>query len=130
MLTETIVERRETTALIPILTIPAPEPLGLQSWADCITRAAGQAVEAIIATGRLLAEAKEALPHGSFLKLFKGHYGAVAHPIPFSAAMARYLMTIAAHPVLSNRKYSYALPPSWRVLYELAASPLREWRRG
>ena len=41
-------------------------------------------------TGRLLAEAKEALPHGSFLKLFKDHNGAVAQPIPFSAAMGRY----------------------------------------
>jgi hypothetical protein len=36
-----------------------------------------------------------------------------------SPSMARRLMMIAAHPVISNRAHVHVLPPAWGTLYEL-----------
>ncbi len=120
--TETDVERTTAMVLAPTSHV-APPTVSLQDWAHRITRAAGQAVEAIVMTGRLLTEAKEALPHGSFETIFKGHHATVAHPVPFSISTARMYMAIAQHPVLSNRYHGNDLPVSWRTLYELAHLP-------
>lgn len=121
---ETIVERTQITAVsiadAPVVT--PPETL-LQEWADKITDASGQAVEKILAMGRLLLEAKKAIKHGEWERLFKGHPQAIANPVRFSVEMARMLMKIAAHPVLSNGNYSSLLPLSWRTLHELTFIP-------
>jgi hypothetical protein len=37
----------------------------------------------------------------------------------FDPRTARMLMTVAKHPIISNRNHGSVLPPSWRTLYEL-----------
>jgi hypothetical protein len=62
--------------------------------------------------GRLLIEAKAALPHGSFLYM-------VDSELPFKRSTAFRLMTIAADPRLTNGAHVQHLPPHWGTLYEL-----------
>ncbi len=81
-------------------------------WARRIGAAWGSVLENVLATGRTLVEAKEALPHGEFEAM-------VAADLPFSARSARMLMTIAQDGRLLNRKHVSVLPPSWGTLYEL-----------
>ena len=102
------------------VSVVAPAKVSLQEWADRVTHASGQAIEAILAVGRLLIDAKKALHRGEWERLFKGHPQAVASPVRFSVATARMYMAIATHPVLSNRNLGNDLPPSWRTLYVLA----------
>jgi hypothetical protein len=68
----------------------------------------------IIERGRVLAEAKDELDHGSFEATVKRH---------FDLSTARMYRIVAAHPVLSNRCHVNALPPSLRTLYELTKLP-------
>jgi hypothetical protein len=78
-----------------------------------------KSVEGVLEAGRLLIQAKEKCEHGEFLRLFKGHDKAVSNPVPFGDRSARMLMELAAHPVISNRKFISDLPQSWGTLYEL-----------
>jgi len=111
----------ERKALVPIVISDMTEPgTTLQKWADKITDASGQAVEKILYVGQLLHEARKAIKHGEWEKMFKGHRRAIDRPVRFSVEMAKMYMKIAAHPVLSNRNLCNDLPPSWRALYELA----------
>jgi N6-adenosine-specific RNA methylase IME4 len=87
-----------------------------RDFAERITKAHGQAVGAFLETGRVLIEAKAALPHGDFEAM-------VETDLPFGSRTARMLMAIARHPVLANRKHVSALPPSWGTLYELTKLP-------
>jgi N6-adenosine-specific RNA methylase IME4 len=83
-----------------------------ESWAMRIAACWRASVEAILEVGRLLAAAKEALPHGEF--------GAMCQELlPFSASTAQRLMAIAADPKLSNPAHVQHLPPAWGTLYEL-----------
>jgi hypothetical protein len=68
----------------------------------------------IIERGRVLMEAKDELPHGSFEMTVKRH---------FSMDQAQQLMKITRHPILSNADHGRHLPPSWRTLYELTKLP-------
>jgi len=92
-----------------------------QEWADRIGAAWRQMVGAIIETGRLLIEAKAALPHGQFESM-------VQLKLPFTPTTARRLMRIADNPVLSNRAHMHVLPPSWGTLYELTKLPTETLR--
>ena len=83
-----------------------------QRWAVRIQAACQKSVEAILETGRLLIEAKAALPHGAFDAM-------VRDQLPFSIRTAQMLMAVAAHPVIANANHGSLLPPSWRTLYEL-----------
>ncbi len=85
-------------------------------WADKICAAWQKATESIIATGKLLIEAKQELAYGSFEAM-------VQQKLPFSPRAARMLMAIAHHPVISDRKHVSVLPPSWGTLYELTRVP-------
>ncbi len=99
------------------------EPLSdlfLQGWADRLTNAYKKSVQAIVAAGQLLIEAKAAVPHGDWARLFKGQPQAVARPMPVSQHTAEQLMRIARHPTLSNSSHGSNLPTSWRTLAELA----------
>lgn len=123
MNTETVAERSATAVVLAEEPTVAPSDGVLQGWADQITQASGQAVEAILHIGRVLLAAKQALPHGQWERLFKGHPLAVAQPVPFSVATAKMHMKIARHPVLSNSNHGNCLPPSWRTLYVLTFVP-------
>jgi len=46
-------------------------PAGRAGWAERIGKAWGGALEAVLATGRALIEAKVALPHGEFIEMVK-----------------------------------------------------------
>lgn len=86
---------------------------GAEQWADRITTQLSKSVESIIATGRLLIQAKRALPHGEWGRMFKDGL------VPFSQNTADRLMAIASHAVLSNSAHVQNLPASWGTLYEL-----------
>jgi len=83
----------------------------VEKWATRIRRHMVTAVEAVIATGRDLAEAKKALGHGNFGKL--------CAELNITTRTAQRLMAIAAHPVLGDATRASQLPPSWATLYEL-----------
>jgi Protein of unknown function (DUF3102) len=74
-------------------------------------------VENIIQIGRVLNEAKAALPHGEFTTM-------VEMELPFTARTAQRYMAVAAHPVLGNTTHASYLPASWTTLYELTTVPV------
>lgn len=87
-------------------------PAQRNDYAANISNAFARSVQAIIETGRLLVEAKDALPHGEFLSM-------VESDLPFSKQTAQQLMTIARDPRIQKHDSVMLLPPSWITLYEL-----------
>jgi hypothetical protein len=75
-----------------------------------------RAVSSIIETGQFLIDAKNALPHGRFSKLFDKEIG----NLPFGKDTAQRLMKIAGNKVLSNTAYTPLLPASWMTLVILS----------
>jgi N6-adenosine-specific RNA methylase IME4 len=71
-----------------------------------------QSLDAFLEAGRLLIEAKRALPHGDFEAM-------VRKSLPFEPRTAQMLMKIAADRRLTNPNHGSLLPPHWRTLYEL-----------
>lgn len=88
-------------------------------WAPKIHAEWRKSIEGILGAGRQLIAAKESCEHGEFLRLFKGHEGAVSEPVPFGAETAQRLMAVADNDVLSNAAHAQHLPQSWMTLYEL-----------
>jgi hypothetical protein len=91
------------------------EVLAASDWRSYATKIAAawrKTTESIIATGRLLNEAKAKVAHGDWLRLVE--------ELPFGERTAEMLMAIADNPVLSDSNHGSDLPPSWRTLYELA----------
>ena len=84
------------------------------------TRRWQDTVWGIVEVGKLLIQAKDALEHGEFLKMFKGD-------IPFREDTAQRLMAIAGNQVLSNTAYTRYLPPSWYTLSILTQLPERQF---
>lgn|SRR5262245_1202074 len=84
-----------------------------EPWAARVNAQAATTVASILALGRLLAAAKEALPYGEWGRMFAERL------IPFSQDMAGRLMAVARHPSLSEQ-CSESLPSSWATLYELS----------
>ena len=68
--------------------------------------------DGIFEVGRLLVQAKVALPHGEFTVM-------VETELPFKRATAIRLMAVAADVRLSNDSHVNHLPTSWGTLYEL-----------
>ncbi len=87
-------------------------PIDAENWAARINGAWQNSVAAIIETGRLVAEAKAALPHGEFGPMVENH-------LHFSRQTANKLMRIAGDVRLSNDAHVRHLPPAWGTLYEL-----------
>lgn len=83
-----------------------------REWAAQITAMWRRSVEAVIETGRLIAAAKAALPHGEFTDMAETH-------LPFKINTAQRLMAIASDPRLSNAAHVQHLPTHWGTLYEL-----------
>jgi N6-adenosine-specific RNA methylase IME4 len=81
-------------------------------WAARILACWRQSIDGILSAGRLIAEAKAALPHGEFLSM-------VSDKLPFDIRTAQRLMAIAADPRLSNATHAPHLPAAWGTLYEL-----------
>ena len=81
-------------------------------WAERITMAWRKSVEAVLDAGRLLKEAKTALPHGAFTAM-------IENDLPFGARTVQMLMKIADDPRITDPNHGSLLPASWRTLYEL-----------
>lgn len=94
-----------------------------QAWALRISRRWQASIDAIIQTGRLLLEAKEALPHGAFGDMIESD-------LPFGARTAQMLMAIATDKRLSNPKHVSHLPASWGTLHALTQLSDEEFDRG
>jgi hypothetical protein len=82
------------------------------AWATRISACWQASVKAILEVGRLLAEAKDALPHGAFGKM-------IDTDLPFTARTAQMLMAIGSDPRITNPKHVSHLPASWGTLYEI-----------
>lgn len=86
--------------------------LTVDDWAARINACWRQSVEAIIAAGRLLIEAKGALPHGEFRAMCDDK-------LPFGHRKAQMLMAIASDARLTaNAQRIALLPPNWGALYD------------
>lgn len=97
----------------------------IKQYAAEITIAWQKSVQSIIEVGRLLNEAKAAIPHGDWHKLVdKGDNKLIPSiGLPFSERTAQKLMRIANHSVLSNPTHVAALPASYATLDLLASIP-------
>lgn len=99
------------------------EPTAEESyWATLIVGHLRSSIECVLAAGLDLTNAKEALPHGSWLPML-----ALAG---VGARKAQVLMQIAANPVLSDPQHAAALPSDWTTLSILARLGEDELARG
>lgn len=71
-----------------------------------------RSAEAFIETGRILTEAKAALPHGDFLQMVEAE-------LPFDKRVAQMLMKIAGDKRLTDTNNVSLLPAHYSSLYEL-----------
>ena len=101
---------------------PGAMPICRTTWARQITASWRRTIESIIHVGQLLAQAKQALPHGQFQRM-------VETDLPFGPRAARQLMQVARHPALTKRKHASALPASWYTLYQLSRLPEDQLQR-
>lgn len=95
---------------------------GVDAWARRIGGAWQKSIDAIFETGRLIAEAKAALPHGAFTVM-------VETKLPFGARAAQRLMAISADEKLTNPTHVSHLPASWGTLYELTKLDTETFQR-
>jgi hypothetical protein len=95
----------------------ARERTSPSEWTVRIAGAWTQAAAAVLETGKLLNEAKRALPHGEFARMLQ------SSDLPFSERTAQRLMAIARHPILSNPTHVSLLPPAWSTLSALCQLP-------
>jgi hypothetical protein len=84
----------------------------IDEWETILRADIGQAIEAIIAFGRHLAEAKDDLGYGGFAPLL--------HRLQLDDRKAQRFMAIAANRALTNPANARKLPASMRTLAELA----------
>jgi N6-adenosine-specific RNA methylase IME4 len=81
-------------------------------WAKRICACWQQSVNAILETGKLLKQAKEAFSYGNWTSMVKCE-------LPFGLRTAQMLMAISDDPRLTKAKHASLLPPAWYSLYEL-----------
>ena len=72
-----------------------------------------ESVASIIAAGKVLIDAKEALAHGEFLNM-------VANDLPISSDTAQRLMAVAGDKRISNAAHDRYWPSAGTTLYELS----------
>src|SRR5687767_43637 len=92
---------------------PNVVPICSADFGRKITLAWQKSVEGILEAGKLLIEARAALPRGDFGRM-------VAKSCPFKMRTAQRLMQIASNSVLSNATHVSCLPNHWGTLAELA----------
>lgn len=95
-------------------------------WAEAITAAWQKSLAGILECGRLLIEAKAALPHGEWLSMFDKELP--GSRVPFGEDTAQCLMKIVRDKRLSNTEHARYLPPSWYTLYELTKLDDGQWQ--
>lgn len=78
---------------------------------------------AAIKLGRRLCEARAALPHGEFERLFQDHESPVAGALRFTASWARKMMAIAENDAIAKRSHANALPADLTSVYQLSRVP-------
>ena len=88
-----------------------------ETWAAMINARTVRTVESIIEIGRTFIEAKQALAHGEFLRMFGERL------VRFKPRSAQALMSIAKKAWFANAQYIAYLPPAWSVLAELVLIP-------
>lgn len=98
---------------------PLSRDRDLDAIAKRINKALSKTIEGIFETGKLLADARAALDHGQWLRLFR------ERRVLMSDSTARRFIEIyhRRDALLSNRAHVHDLPPSWATLYELARLP-------
>lgn len=95
----------------------------LQAQSDRFVVAVQKSLQVAILLGTRLLEAKEALPHGEFGRLFAEHEKPVEGALTISSRWARKLMTLAANGAISNRKHASVLPGDVETVYLLSRLP-------
>jgi hypothetical protein len=103
--------------------MPALESASAEIWAERILAEYRKSVEAIIAVGRLLIEAKLDCEHGEYLRIFSDSPNPVPKCLPFGQRSGQYLSAIARSGLITNTKHASHLPTSWMTLYELSRLP-------
>jgi phage N-6-adenine-methyltransferase len=100
-------------------------PSARDQWALRISEAWQRAAIAIITTGKLLVEAKVALPRGEWQAMIE------SGDLPFrDVCTVERLMAIARNRNIVNPAHCAALPPSWYTLYRLSNLSDAEFERG
>lgn len=89
-------------------------PQTAEGWAERIRSDWGRSVGGIVAAGRALTDAKSALSHGQWGRMFAPGL------LPFKESTAKYLMGISRNEAIVNRQYTGDLPASWYTLAELS----------
>jgi hypothetical protein len=84
-----------------------------------IGEAKARAITAIVDVGKMLLEAKDALPHGEFIPMVENELRAIG-----GIRKAELLMEIARHPVLSDPQHAAHLPAAWTTLSVLVSPDL------
>lgn len=107
-----LMREAERSASIQVVALAPAAGSPSRVWAARIAACWQASVRAILEVGRLLSQAKQDLPHGSFGKMIESD-------LPFGARTAQMLMAIAADNRLSDTKHVSHLPASWGTLYEL-----------
>jgi len=82
-----------------------------------------KSLAAAIQLGRRLNEAKAALDHGEFGRLFADHERPVRGAMRFTSRWAQKLMAIAENPVIANPNHGSDLPPDLNSVYHLSRIP-------
>ncbi len=93
----------------------------VEEWAAEISGEWRKTVDGVLATGKKILEATDALPHGS--------KGALYAALPFSDDMAQRLAAIASDPRITNTEHVRFLPSSWGTLYELSRLDDFKWEQ-
>lgn len=91
---------------------PAPVQDNASNWVAKITASWRAGFDSMLEVGRLLREAKAALPHGSFMAM-------VETQLPFKLRYAEVLMKIGDDARLTNPQHAAILPRSPATLHEL-----------
>jgi Protein of unknown function (DUF3102)/Homeodomain-like domain len=97
--------------------------LTAEQWADQIRQQLVKSLEHVLTAGRLLAEAKAALPYGEWCRMFDEQL------LPFRRLTAYRLISIAQCPVFVDVSLVKQLPIGWSVLYELSKIPVQRLRQ-
>ena len=119
---EATIEREQSRVVTMQPTVPKFWLPALRKEWDLFT-ARKRTLVAAIRFGRHLNEARAALPHGRFGRLFADHRDPAPGALAFASSWARKLMAIAANTTLANRSHGNDLPRDLGTLYQLSLVP-------
>lgn len=127
---------REESAVREQLSAQSARRDTVEFWAPLVCREADRfetslrkSLACAIRLGKRLCEAKAALEHGEFGRLFSDHPNPIEGALAFSSSWARKLMAIGGHQALANRSFTNvlpSLPPSIETVYVLSRLPAPE----